>query len=233
MNTEAEWRSNLNEEVRFWRSLFDRSCPNQNFVGRFHERVAGDRPFPTYLAALVRHVDGGIVQVLDVGAGPMTQIGTIYKTKKIEVTAIDPLAEEYARLFEEFDLVPRVRTRPGCAERLTDLFSEDSFDLVYCRNALDHSHDPLLGIRQMIEVCKPGGYCWLNHAVNEGRKQRYRGLHQWDFYPEGSDLAIYGKVHDRTVFLAEELGDSATVHTERGPEWCTVKVRKQAGRKAG
>ena len=234
MNAENEWRSNLDEEVRFWRSLFDRSCPNQDFVGRFHERVACDRPFPAYLAALVSQASGDVVRVLDVGAGPMTQIGTLHKTKRIEVTAIDPLAEEYARLFEEFNIVPRIRTRPGSAERLTDLFSEDSFDLVYCRNALDHSHDALLGIRQMIEVCKPDSYCWLNHAANEGRNQGYRGLHQWDFRPEGSsDLAIYGKIQDRTVFLAEELGDSATVHAERGQKWCTARIRKQTGPKSG
>ena len=30
MNAETEWQSNLDEEVRFWRSLFDKSCPNRN-----------------------------------------------------------------------------------------------------------------------------------------------------------------------------------------------------------
>ena len=227
-NGRTTWKSNLGEEVQFWRSLFDRSCPNAAFVNVFHDRVANDRPFPPHLERLVRHVESDVVRVLDVGAGPLTQVGAIHPKLRVEITAIDPLADEYAGLFREFGLVPRVRTRKGHAERLTDLFSENSFHLVYCRNALDHSYDPLSGIRQMIEVCMPGCYCWLQHAVNEGQNQRYRGLHQWDFRPDGTDLAMYGKLEDATVRLSHEIGGLATVEAE-GKKWCTVQIRKNPG----
>ena len=219
------WQDSLSDEVQYWRSLFDGSCPDKSSVSAFHERVTKNRPFQTPLERLVRHVNSDVVRVLDVGAGPMTHVGTLYKKRKIEVTAIDPLAREYDLLFGEFNLVPRIRTRTGYAERLSDIFSENSFDLVFCRNALDHSYDPLSGIFQMIRVCKIDSYCWLQHAVNEGEKQHYQGLHQWNFFPDRDDLIISGKPGTQSTSLTKELSGIATVSVE-AKIWCTVKIRK-------
>ena len=52
----------------------------------------------------------------------------------------------------EFGLEQQTITWQGEVEALTDLFPADSFDIVYCRNALDHTRDPLLGIHQMVKV---------------------------------------------------------------------------------
>ena len=223
----ATWQSALRDEVQYWRSLFDKSCPDKKSVSAFHDRLTKDRHFQAHLERLVKHVDSDIVRVLDVGAGPMTHVGTLSGERNIEVIAIDPLAEEYSRLFDEFNLTPRTKTRTGYAEHLSDAFSENSFDLVFCRNALDHSYDPLSGIFQMIKVCKIGSYCWLQHVVSEGENQRYQGLHQWNFFPSGADLIISGRPGTHPISLAEELSDVATVSVE-AKNWCTVKIRKRS-----
>lgn len=69
----------------------------------------------------------------------------------------------------------------GEAERLADAFGENSFDLVYARNCLDHGYDPMLAIQQMLKVVRVGGVVLFEHGVNEGERQGYQGLHQWNF----------------------------------------------------
>ena len=124
---------------------------------------------------------------------------------------------------------PGVVTGRGDAETLTDSFPEQSFDLIYCRNALDHSRDPLLGIRQMVKVCKVDGCCWLCHSTNEGEKQRYRGLHQWNVRPcDDGDLVIC-TAGARPVMLRDELRGIATVQATTTGAWHTALIRPFSG----
>ena len=219
----------LREELAFWRSLFDGTHANRLFVDGFRERVANERRFQPHLEQLVEHLPiDSVVRVLDVGSGPLTQVGTVSDRRRVEITAVDPLAEEYDVLREEFG-VPRrgVSYRPCSAEELTRHFRRGSFDLIYARNALDHAYDPLAAIRQMIEVAKPTGACWLAHSTDEGKKQGYSQLHQWNFSPRhDGDLVISGPALKRPVQLRRELRDVATVdaaHKNRpGPEPCPV-----------
>ena len=225
---ETSWRSYLSEEVQYWRSLFDRSFPNQNWVSAFHERLSTNTNFPHHLGQLVNHIDSDIIRVLDVGSGPISRLGTLSDNREIEITAIDPLAEHYGRLFDEFGIVPRLRTSNGCAERLSELFPKNYFDLIYCRNALDHSYDPLLGIFEMVRVCKIDSYCWLQHAINEGENQSYRGLHQWNFSPRGTDLIISGRPGTPETSLRKALAGVAVIEVT-ARKWCTVRIRKLGG----
>ena len=145
--------------------------------------------------------------------------------ERVEITGVDPLADEYSALREEFRLARRgVRYVAGEAETLAERFPENHFDLVYCRNALDHSRDPLLGIRQMIKVLKAGGCCWLTHSTDEGEKQRYRGLHRWNFSPQDDgDLVISAPAYPR-VTLRQQLRGLATVQATKTGNWHTVII---------
>ncbi len=49
-------------------------------------------------------------------------------------------------------------------------------------NSLDHSIDPVYGIKQLLHVTKSGGWVLLRHAENEGLAGGFSyGLHQWAF----------------------------------------------------
>ena len=216
----------LREEAAFWRTLFDRTHPNQRFVSLFHKRL-GERRLQPDLEVMLNHLPvGSVARVLDVGSGPVTHVGTLSDRVRVEVTAIDPLADEYRTLREEFgvSLPHAVTTQCGDAETLTSSFAERSFDVVYCRNALDHAHDPLEGIRQMVAVCKRNGCCWMIHSTNEGAKQRYNQLHQWNFQPQDDgDLVVWTR--GRSISLRRELFGVATVDARKMGEWHRVVLR--------
>ena len=68
----------LHDEIAFWRSLFDRSNPNQRFIDFFHQRVRTESPLQPQLEKLLSSIPAGsAVKVLDVGCGPFTHIGTV------------------------------------------------------------------------------------------------------------------------------------------------------------
>ena len=66
-------------------------------------------------------------------------------------------------------------------ENLT--YPDASFDIVHCRNALDHTKDAQKAVEEMIRICKPGGTvfikCWLDQA-DTGHK------HYWNAKDDGS-----------------------------------------------
>ena len=121
------------------------------------------------------------IHILDVGAGPLTYLGRKFHGKQINITAVDPLADEYDKILAKYQVQPLIRTEKLAGEELTTRFQPNTFDLVFARNSIDHSYDPERVILQMIEVVKPGRYVLLEHLPNEASKHHYIGLHQWNF----------------------------------------------------
>jgi hypothetical protein len=58
------------------------------------------------------------------------------------------------------------------------------------QNFIDHMTDPLRAIEQMVAVSKAQGFVVLYHAENEGQREQYRQLHQWDFTCENESFVI-------------------------------------------
>lgn len=142
--------------------------------------------------------------VLDVGSGPLTKLGKTHPSKRLDITATDLLANDYDRLLAGFDLVPPVRTVYADAERLVDQFGRDAFDIVHAQNCIDHTADPHQAIEQMIAVTRPGGYVVLYHAENEGQREGYNQLHQWNFTCENIAFVIRDRM-GRTVNVTDRL----------------------------
>jgi SAM-dependent methyltransferase len=158
----------------------------------------------------------------------LTLLGKRWPERVVHIAAVDPLADEYNRMLDACGVVPHIRTQRGEVERLSELFAPDQFDLVYMRNALDHSYDPLLGIRQMLSVVKPGGWVYLHHAVNEGENEKYHGMHQWNFTDEAGEFIMWN--HRDRVSVNTALRGQAQVFNERvlqdGEDWITVRIHK-------
>lgn len=199
------WARRLNSEVGFWHILLDgrekdepleRSEEDASVAQRWVEtgevRWSWDEPVQlcARLADLRAEVASsyGPPRVLNTGSGPLApgpldcgeqgfpQLGSV------PVFASDGLARFYLKVFDDLDVRPPRVSLQCPVEELRECFPSNHFDVVHMRNALDHTMDPLLGIRQMLEVVRPGGWLLLRHARNEGSPGAFQvGLHQWSF----------------------------------------------------
>jgi SAM-dependent methyltransferase len=223
------WESGMPHEAQWWRRWMKRTFSQRNAEDRKlalqDEHLDPELPLQERIAEHLCAPQGELVSILDVGAGPMTRLGKKWEGRTVEITAIDPLADYYNRQLDKFGVTPLVRTQPGEVERLTDHFPTNHFDIVYMHNALDHSYDPLKGIRQMLEVVKPGCYVLLEHFINEAKTTGYHGLHQWNFCADGDHFVIWNR--ETRFSVNNVLGDEArTTVVEQNPvEKTPIKKR--------
>jgi SAM-dependent methyltransferase len=187
----ATWQSELPAEVAFWSYWIN--DPDIPWKEERAARLAATTPLQDWAKELVHAEPGTTVRLLDVGAGPATQLGKVWPERTVRITAVDPLADEYNELLDAARIIPPVRTRLGHGERLTEQFAPNTFDFACAINALDHSYDPLLVIRGMVDVVKPGAWVRLVHFVNEAQFEQYQGLHQWNFCREDERFVIWNK----------------------------------------
>jgi len=202
----------LDGEIQFWRKWL--STKGMYWPDDFHARLDPDRPIGGHLASYVDRVDAEYVRILDVGSGPLTKLGKTHPSKRLEITATDLLAEDYDRLLAELGIVPPVRTVYADAERLVERFGSGAFDVVHGQNCIDHMADPQRAIEEMVAVCKPGGYVVLFHAENEGEREHYNQLHQWNFTCEGGAFIIRDR-KGRTVNVTHRLAALCDVECRR------------------
>jgi radical SAM superfamily enzyme YgiQ (UPF0313 family)/ubiquinone/menaquinone biosynthesis C-methylase UbiE len=169
--------------------------------------------------------------ILDVGAGPLTRVGKLYKGNRIEIHAVDPLAKKYDVLLKKYNIQPIVRTKECYGENLSEMFAENTFDVVYSFNAIDHSINPVKCLREMIKVTKRGRFIILEVFEKEGRRALWRGLHKWGFFlketPHGKRiLCISGKNIDK-INVEEKLAETAELtHLSKNQRVITAVFRK-------
>ena len=180
----------LRNEVAFWRRWLasEGLIWPEDYAMRFDPRA----PVQDYLARVIDRLGQASVEILDVGAGPVTRIGKIHPSSRIAITATDPLAREYQALLAEFGLTPPVRTELAEAEHLRAALGSRQFDIVHAVNSLDHAADPVAGIDEMLALARPGGFVVLLHEENEGAHELYHALHKWDFACERGRFVIAG-----------------------------------------
>lgn len=186
------WDSHLGDEVDYWRSMIAGTFHNKEWVAGFRRRAAGIDIAAPHLHQYLRSG----ARVLDVGSGPATVLGGILNGKPIDITAVDPLANQYNELYSTHGITPLITPIYGEGENLQQVVN-GKFDFVYSRNALDHSYDPMRAIQGMIDVCAEGGVVFFENVVNEGYNENYKGLHQWNFMHASGDLVIWKKMVQR------------------------------------
>ena len=202
----------LKGEVEFWRKWL--TTKGMFWPEDYRARFDPGRVLDGHLAPYVDRVDGDHVRILDVGSGPLTKLGKTHPSKRLEITATDLLANDYDRLLAELGVVPPVRTVHADAERLVDRFGACAFDVVHAQNCIDHTADPHRAIDQMVAVTRPGGYVVMYHAENEGKREQYNQLHQWNFTCEDGAFVIRDRM-ERTVNVTERLAASCDVECRR------------------
>jgi SAM-dependent methyltransferase len=221
------WTEGLDEEIEFWhRWLRDRGAPwPEDYIWRTDPNSPLQPRMREYLSPSSPDAH---LRILDVGSGPLTILGKRWGDRRLEISAVDPLAERYADLFERVGLEcsPPI---PGEAERVGEIFSEDTFDLAYARNCLDHGYDPLRAIQQMLRVVKPCRYVVLDHATDEGEFMNYAGPHQWNFRVEDGRFVVWrpGLRTDAHAILERDADVQTAVATDES-RYMSVALRKRA-----
>jgi SAM-dependent methyltransferase len=211
------------EELSFWRWWLRQRggwYHRQDYLQRVDPEAELQPVFLPWLRS-------GCTKILDVGAGPITNINKKAATP-IEITAIDPLAEEYDVLLQEVGVVPLVRTVFGDGERLTETLPKGKlFDITYSHNALDHACDPMAVIRQMLVVTRTGGAVISQVYEDEAKRRGGKGMHKWNFSLSGNTLML--GLHKGAKFdvMSILVGYGAElVQATRQGTWLTVVIRK-------
>jgi SAM-dependent methyltransferase len=221
----AWWGEGVASEVGFWRNQLETG--GGKWKEAFQRRIGADPPLDGRLESLVRRMGLDAVEILDVGAGPVTSVGRSSPHCRPRVRAVDPLAPLYSRLLAAAGIAPAVETEFAPAEALSYFLPLHSFDVVHCRNALDQAINPLLGILQMLTMLRPGGIVYLRHNANEAEHHGYAGLHQFNFSVEGSRFLIRNPA--RSVDVGEWLSGIAEIEPWPGGLAAEVLIRPAHG----
>ena len=220
----ARWRLGVISEVLFWDSYYrtEGLVWPEKYQLKFDESL----PLQPRPAALID--DRAEVTILDVGAGPMTYLGKVHNGKKLDIVAVDPLANAYDKILSKYNITPPIKTQNVAGEELLQTFGKDKFDLAFARNSIDHSVDPEQTILQMLDVTKADGFVLLEHIPNEAINENYTGLHQWNFSINDSKEFIISSKFDSvnmTKKYAPEYHFSSKLVKE-GSEWLVVTISK-------
>ncbi len=129
---------------------------------------------PEYFSFMMEGKDD--IKIAELGAGPINTIGDSFPGKNIEIFASDIFAVEYWKFWWHHNKVPIVPVKYEDMEHLS--YPDEFFDIVHCRNAIDHTPDIYQAIKEMKRVCKKGGWIYFAHAP--GQKKRYGGMHHWN-----------------------------------------------------
>jgi SAM-dependent methyltransferase len=216
-----EWAEGINHEIDFWKRWLE--TQGLQWPDVYAYRIDPRAELQSYIADLLKDVHGK-PKILDVGAGPMTSLGKLFKGSEIELVATDALADEYMKLPFP-DGLPLVRTIMCFSESLSEKFGSE-FDVTHACNTIDHSYDPINAIKEMIKVTKSGGYIFTDHAANEAIKENWVGFHQWNFCVDSGDLIISNKEYSFSVRQTIQGFADIKEISQDGSEWVRCVMRK-------
>jgi SAM-dependent methyltransferase len=131
-------------------------------------------------------------RVLEVGSGAH---GLVFFLGVPDAVGVDPLANEYARLFPAWQ--SRVKTIAAFGEALP--FPDGSFDFVFSDNVIDHAERPAQIARELARVLAPGGILYFTVHVHHplyGVASRLHGL--WQAMGSRFEISAFA---DHTVHL--------------------------------
>lgn len=223
-----DWEKLVDTEISHWNHVFYKYTTDTNsYLHQYvKKRLDMELPLHKNVQLLVDSIDKTEISILDVGSGPIPFLGR-KSTKNIKLTAVDYLAEDYYKLYEKYNIYPPTIPIPLDASELS-LHSENNlFDIVYARNSIDHTFDPIRSIQEMVKISNK--YVILEHKINEGIVENYQGLHNWNFFIKDSKFYISNKIGDEFCmndFLPNSKIDcQSTIEEEENiNDWLVVVI---------
>ena len=229
------WRQGQADELADWSAWFSTARSGSESDAETAKDLAwranpdADLSQREYLLDHLRRLvqPGGTVNVLDVGAGPLTVFPKKWITRTVNITTADPLADEYAKLLADNNISApsAVKSVAAEAERLTQTFPADSFELVFARNAFEQFHDPMLALREMLAVTKSGHWVLLLQEGHRSTAQSSRG--PWVMIEENDEPYVQLGTTEKLDLAAElsGVGDVRVVRSWHYP-WLLTSIRK-------
>ncbi|MCR4324166.1 MAG: class I SAM-dependent methyltransferase [Candidatus Curtissbacteria bacterium] len=133
-------------------------------------------PLVDYLLPLIG--DKKEVKIVDVGSGPFSMIGSYLPGIKVEIYHCDK--QDFSEYWGKRQLTSVISVEQQNMEKLT--YPDGFFDIVHCLNALDHTKNAKESVKEMIRVCKVGGWVYINCALDQ-LSTGY--LHHWNAKQDG------------------------------------------------
>jgi SAM-dependent methyltransferase len=161
--------------------------PSNVYTHGHHESVLRSHRWRTAenSAAYLLPVLNEKMKVLDVGAGPAT-ITRDLAGRVAHVTALEVSDEAVELAREGLAGVANADVAKGDVHALP--FPDDTFCVVHAHQVLQHVADPVLALREMQRVCRPGGYI-------AARDSDYSAFTWYPQLPELDDwLALYQRM---------------------------------------
>lgn len=229
--TQNDWLKLTKEEIIHWNNVFyqHKTDPNSYFHKYVNKRLDPKLPIQPTVGRVLESIEDDEISILDVGSGPLPFLGRFHPNKNFNLTAVDFLAEEYKLLYQQYQIFPPTIPIKSDASDLKNIF-KNKFNIVYARNSIDHTHNPIKCIQEMVEISNR--YVILEHKKNEGQVENYKGLHQWNFFKKNSLFYISDKngkemcVND--YFPHCLISCDLTVEDEENiPDWLVVKITFQ------
>lgn len=226
--------SGRDSELRFWREYLRQkpACLDDT-----HLRESVFPPSLRRCLEAIREDGECLPRVLELGSGPVSLLAAGVEQRWCELTAIDPLASEYAAMLAGFGLRFPVGPIAGSGESLPAVVRDRSFDVAYSGNAIDHATSPRDCVINLVRAVKPGGRVILEGFCREGSNAGWEGLHQHDLVAESGHLVHYSRQGVRTSITADLdvacVSQSIGPFSEKGVRWFGYEPETSSGGTCG
>lgn len=133
------------------------------------------------------------VKIADIGSGPIPKTGQYLEDVKVTIYSSDK--QDFVAAWQKHNIDPPPKVEYQDMEKLT--YPDDFFDIVHCVNALDHTRNALAAVKEMVRVCKPGGWVYIDCNLDQkdtGYKHFWNAKEDGTFtnYADTFDLKDFG-----------------------------------------
>ncbi|MBQ7942023.1 MAG: hypothetical protein IJ328_06425 [Muribaculaceae bacterium] len=207
------WIKGIPYEEAFWRSMYrNRKTRKGLFAWSKYGRELELPGFDAVRFLKESESDVTLPVVLDVGCGMSYCTGNKIDGKELNIRYVDPLAPYYNKILDDYKIdMPHIEF--GMVEYLSSFFPKSDVSLIIVQNALDHSANPLKGIRECLGSLKVGGVLYLKHYINEAEYENYRGFHKFNVDEQDGKLIIWNRTETHDV--GEIFKNYVTIRTKR------------------
>ena len=147
MKLNWRWRLAQKLELFWWKNYLSQKQPADYLAWK-----------KTYWQTLFQQIGKDVpiterTQILELGCGPA---GCFVFLDKNNITAVDPLIEEYERQLEHFRKSDYPKTR-FVQSTMEELLLKETADIVLCMNAINHVNDISKAVNVIAQALKPDG----------------------------------------------------------------------------